>query len=210
MAPADDDDDVSSVDDDDEEKKDDENNTSDDVITDLSDSDVCTKYQEASKVVNLALSGLVSRCLPGATISELCKFGNDVITLHCSKLYNKGGGTSSSSSTAATTAAGGESKKSKKIEKGVAFPVCVSVNDIICNHCPLASEETVSFVTYRWFYYEFSSLLFSLAPSLEGKKRGSFVFLLPIRERRLYSFFAYYLQLHTLNHYFMIGTPQGR
>jgi methionine aminopeptidase len=27
----------------------------------------------------------------------------------------------------------------------VAFPVCVSVNDIICNHCPLASEETVSF-----------------------------------------------------------------
>ena len=145
MAPADDDDDVSSVDDDDEEKKDEEN-TSDDVITDLSDSDVCTKYQEASKVVNLALSGLVSRCLPGATISELCKFGNDVITLHCSKLYNKGG--TSSSAAAATGGKEGE-KKSKKIEKGVAFPVCVSVNDIICNHCPLASEETVSFVTTK-------------------------------------------------------------
>jgi methionine aminopeptidase len=26
----------------------------------------------------------------------------------------------------------------------VAFPVCVSVNDVICNHSPLASEETVS------------------------------------------------------------------
>lgn len=165
MAPADDDDDVSSVDDDDEEKKDEEI-TSDDVITDLSDSDVCTKYQEASKVVNLALSGLVSRCLPGATISELCKFGNDVITLQCSKLYNKGG----TSSSAATGGKDGE-KKSKKIEKGVAFPVCVSVNDIICNHCPLASEETVSFVTYRWLYEFF--LLFSLAPSLRRKERGN-------------------------------------
>lgn len=30
------------------------------------------------------------------------------------------------------------------IERGVAFPVCVSVNDVICNHSPLASEETVS------------------------------------------------------------------
>jgi hypothetical protein len=184
MAPADDDDDVSSVDDDDEEKKDDENNTSDDVITDLTDSDVCTKYQEASKVVNLALSGLVSRCLPGATISELCKFGNDVITLHCSKLYNKGGTSSSSTAATAAAAAGGkegENKKSKKIEKGVAFPVCVSVNDIICNHCPLASEETVSFVTPSLV----SSLLFSLAPShFEGRKHtGESVrlFVLPIR-----------------------------
>jgi len=30
------------------------------------------------------------------------------------------------------------------VEKGVAFPVCVSVNDIICNLSPLASEELVS------------------------------------------------------------------
>ena len=30
------------------------------------------------------------------------------------------------------------------VERGVAFPVCVSVNDVICNHSPLASEETVS------------------------------------------------------------------
>lgn len=30
------------------------------------------------------------------------------------------------------------------IEKGVAFPVCVSVNDVICNNSPLASQEMVS------------------------------------------------------------------
>lgn len=140
MADVDDDVSVtSSVDDDDdeEEKKADEEAASD-AITDLSDSDVCTKYQEASKVVNLALSGLVSRCLPGVTVGELCKFGNDVITLHCAKLYNK----SSSAGGGGNAGTGGGEKKSKKIEKGVAFPVCVSVNDVICNHCPLASEET--------------------------------------------------------------------
>ena len=29
------------------------------------------------------------------------------------------------------------------IDRGIAFPVCVSVNDIVCNHSPLASEELV-------------------------------------------------------------------
>ena len=30
------------------------------------------------------------------------------------------------------------------VEKGVAFPVCISVNEVICNHSPLPSEELVS------------------------------------------------------------------
>ena len=42
-------------------------------LTDLSNSDVCTKYQEASKIVNLALSGLVQQCVPGAKIIDLCQ-----------------------------------------------------------------------------------------------------------------------------------------
>ena len=36
-------------------------------------SDVCTKYQEASKIVNLALTGLVSQCVAGAKIIDLCQ-----------------------------------------------------------------------------------------------------------------------------------------
>jgi curved DNA binding protein len=34
-------------------------------------------------------------------------------------------------------------KKSKGIlmDRGVAFPVCISVNDVVCNHSPLSSEE---------------------------------------------------------------------
>ena len=130
---------VASSDEGDEEKKADEDEG---LVTDLSDSDVCTKYQEASRVVNLALSGLVSRCVPGAKVGELCKFGHDVIDAACSKLY-KGSSSGGGAGAGANSNKGGEAKN-KKIEKGVAFPVCVSVNDVICNRSPLASEETVS------------------------------------------------------------------
>jgi curved DNA binding protein len=92
-------------------------------ITDLSNSDVCTKYQEASKIVNLALTGLISQCVVGAKVIDLCKFGATIIDTQAAKLYTK-------------------KVNGKAIERGVAFPVCISVNDIICNHSPLASEET--------------------------------------------------------------------
>lgn len=31
----------------------------------------------------------------------------------------------------------------KKIERGVAFPTCLSVNNTVCHFSPLASDETV-------------------------------------------------------------------
>jgi curved DNA binding protein len=91
-------------------------------ITDLSNSDVCTKYQEASKIVNLALTGLVSQCIAGAKIIDLCQFGTTVLESQTAKLYNK-------------------KVNGMPVEKGVAFPVCISVNEVICNHSPLSSEE---------------------------------------------------------------------
>lgn len=92
------------------------------IVTDLSNSDVCTKYQEASKIVNLALTGLVSQCVAGAKIIDLCQFGTTVLEAQVGKLYNK-------------------KVDGNVIEKGVAFPVCISVNEIICNHSPLPTEE---------------------------------------------------------------------
>jgi len=88
-------------------------------------SDVCTKYQEASKIVNLALTGLISQCIPGAKIIDLCQFGTTVIEVQTAKLYTK-------------------KVNGVAVERGVAFPVCISVNDVICNHSPLASEELPS------------------------------------------------------------------
>ena len=51
------------------------------------------------------------------------QFGSTIINTSASKLYTK-------------------KVNGAVIERGVAFPVCVSVNDIICNHSPLESEET--------------------------------------------------------------------
>jgi len=91
-------------------------------VTDLSNSDVCTKYQEASKIVNLTLEGLVSQCVPGAKVVDLCQFGTSVMEAAASKLYTK-------------------KVNGAKMDRGVAFPVCISVNDVVCNHSPLSSEE---------------------------------------------------------------------
>mmetsp|Transcript_27442 Transcript_27442/g.76947 ORF Transcript_27442/g.76947 Transcript_27442/m.76947 type:complete len:397 (-) Transcript_27442:176-1366(-) len=92
-------------------------------VTDLSDSNVCTKYQEAAKIVNLALEGLVTQCVPGAKVLDLCEFGHTIMTAQASKLYTK-------------------KVDGKLIDRGIAFPVCISVNDIVCNHSPLSTEET--------------------------------------------------------------------
>jgi curved DNA binding protein len=85
-------------------------------------SDVCTKYQEAAKIVNLALQGLVSQCVPGGTILDICEFGQTIITTQSAKLYTK-------------------KVNGQVVDRGVAFPVCISVNDIVCNHSPLPNEE---------------------------------------------------------------------
>lgn len=108
--------------DDDESTSEEEVEEEEEEVTDLSNSDVCTKYQEASKIANLALTGLVGMCLPGAKIVDLCQFGTTVIEAQTSKLYTK-------------------KVKGTAIERGVAFPVCISVNDTVCNHSPLTSEE---------------------------------------------------------------------
>lgn len=88
-------------------------------------SDVCTKYQEAAKIVNLALEGIVGQCVPGTKILDLCEFGHTVMEAQASKLYTK-------------------KVNGQTIERGIAFPVCISVNDIVCNHSPLPTEERVS------------------------------------------------------------------
>lgn len=91
-------------------------------VTDLSNSDVCTKYQEAAKIVNLTLEGLVSQCVPGAKVVDLCQFGTTVMEAAAKKLYTK-------------------KVNGVLLDRGVAFPVCISVNDVVCNHSPLSSEE---------------------------------------------------------------------
>lgn len=87
-------------------------------------SDVCTKYQEAAKIVNLALTGIISQCIVGASIITICEFGHTVIMAGVAKLYTK-------------------KVNGVAVDRGIAFPVCISVNDIVCHHSPLTDEERV-------------------------------------------------------------------
>jgi len=88
---------------------------------DISNSDVCTKYREAGKIVNLALRGLIIQVKPGAKVLDICKFGDTVIAQKCGTIYQK-------------------KVKGKAIEKGVAFPTCISVNECVCHNSPLESD----------------------------------------------------------------------
>jgi len=54
------------------------------ILNNNNNSDVCTKYQEAAKIVNLALQGLISQCVPGAKVMDLCKVCSIIIKLQCS------------------------------------------------------------------------------------------------------------------------------
>jgi len=89
------------------------------VELDLSDSDVVTKYKAAAEIVNRTLQGVIQQCVAGKPVSEICQFGDTVIESQCAGIF-----------------------KSKKIEKGIAFPTCISVNEVVCHNSPLDSEST--------------------------------------------------------------------
>jgi methionine aminopeptidase len=99
---------------------------------------VCTKYQEAAKIVNLALQGLVLQCVPGAKVIDLCEFGHSILNASAAKLYTK-------------------KSNGAVMDRGVAFPVCISVNDVVCNDSPLLSEERVrdkNYTKWSWVDYD--------------------------------------------------------
>ncbi|KAI7837788.1 hypothetical protein COHA_008417 [Chlorella ohadii] len=77
----------------------------------LSNPDVVTKYKAAAKITNAALTAVVEACKPGAKIVDLCDKGDS--------LLNEGVG---------------KEFKGKEIEKGIAVPTCISVNNCV-GHC---------------------------------------------------------------------------
>ncbi|KAJ6812482.1 ERBB-3 BINDING PROTEIN 1-like [Iris pallida] len=87
---------------------------------DLSSPDVVTKYKSAAEIVNRALQLVLKECKPKAKIVDICEKGDAFIREHAGNMYKN---------------------VKKKIERGVAFPTCVSVNNILCHYSPLGGEE---------------------------------------------------------------------
>lgn len=83
---------------------------------------VVTKYKMAGEIVNRVLKQVIEKCQPGASVREICEFGDAHIGEETSKVF----------------------KKEKDLKKGVAFPTCVSVNNCICHFSPIPNDPDVA------------------------------------------------------------------
>eukprot|EP00397_Hematodinium_sp_SG-2012_P041265 GEMP01045403.1.p1 GENE.GEMP01045403.1~~GEMP01045403.1.p1 ORF type:complete len:396 (+),score=113.48 GEMP01045403.1:71-1258(+) len=98
-------------------------------VFDLSNPDVTTKYRAAGDIVNKALEAVVAACKDGASTIDLCILGDKLIEDECGKLFNK--------------KVKNKDGEMKQVDKGVAFPTCVSVNNICGHFSPLKSDTAV-------------------------------------------------------------------
>ncbi|CAG8442677.1 163_t:CDS:2 [Cetraspora pellucida] len=87
---------------------------------DLSNSVVLSKYRSAADIVNAVLPQIISRIVPGTSVTELCKYGDQLIFSHTSKVYNK-----------------------NKVEKGVALPTMICVNHYLQYFSPLPENDVI-------------------------------------------------------------------
>lgn len=88
------------------------------VPTTIADDVVLTKYKMASEITNRVLKELTEKCIPGASSTQLCEFGDNRLLEETGKIF----------------------KKEKNLKKGIAFPTCISANHCICHFSPLKSD----------------------------------------------------------------------
>jgi curved DNA binding protein len=98
--------------------------------TTLANSDVCAKYQDAAKVTQFVAGEVAAKCVAGAKVHDICLFGDELITAQCEPMYRN----------RVAVAGAKEDTAGRIIEKGVAFPCCISVNSVVCHMSPLTSE----------------------------------------------------------------------
>ncbi|KPM09685.1 methionine aminopeptidase-like protein, partial [Sarcoptes scabiei] len=67
------------------------------------------------------LKQIIEKCVAGASVIEICEFGDNLINEETNKVF----------------------KKEKEIKKGIAFPTCLSINNCVCHFSPLKSEKDV-------------------------------------------------------------------
>jgi methionine aminopeptidase len=81
---------------------------------------VLDKYKASADVTNAALKYALTLCVPGADIHTVCMTVDKFIDEELKKVFS--------------------SKKSKKLERGIAFPCCISVNSQLGCFSPLKDE----------------------------------------------------------------------
>ena len=84
---------------------------------------ILDKYKAAAQIANAAVAKIISLAKPGTDIFKVCQEGDAFIEEELKKTFNN--------------------KKSKKLERGIAFPTCISVNHILGHYSPMADESTL-------------------------------------------------------------------
>jgi len=97
---------------------------SEEVCDDLSNPDVTTKYRTCGEIVQKTLQHIAAACVVDADVASLCELGDKMLEEETGKVYNK-------------------KVKDKKVEKGIAFPTCVSVNEVAGHFSPMKGESKV-------------------------------------------------------------------
>jgi len=86
-------------------------------VPSLANSDVINKYKTAADICQRSLEKVIAACVDGALVIQLCQLGDDAIEEFSATVYSKG-----------------------KVPKGIAFPTCISLNNVICHFSPLISD----------------------------------------------------------------------
>jgi len=84
---------------------------------------ILDKYKAAALITNAALEKVIALCVPGADIYQVCQEGDKLMDEELKKVF--------------------ASKKSKKLERGIAFPTCISVNHVFGHYSPMGDETSV-------------------------------------------------------------------
>eukprot|EP01055_Gregarina_sp_Pseudo9_P001107 Gregarina_sp_Pseudo_9__1106@NODE_1720_length_1369_cov_16_693985_g1594_i0_p1_GENE_NODE_1720_length_1369_cov_16_693985_g1594_i0NODE_1720_length_1369_cov_16_693985_g1594_i0_p1_ORF_typecomplete_len403_score109_30Peptidase_M24/PF00557_24/8_9e35_NODE_1720_length_1369_cov_16_693985_g1594_i0201228 len=84
-----------------------------------------TKYNGAADIATAVLKEVIAKCTPGASILQICEFGDTRIRELCDGSFNK-------------------KENGEKLKKGVAFPTCISVNEIIGHYSPMDESQEPS------------------------------------------------------------------
>lgn len=84
----------------------------------IADETVMTKYKTAAEIANRVIAEIVDKCVENASVRNVCIWGDNLIIEETNKVF----------------------KKEKNMQKGIAFPVCISANTCICHFSPIKSE----------------------------------------------------------------------
>ncbi|KNH05337.1 p45 [Perkinsela sp. CCAP 1560/4] len=89
--------------------------------TSITNPEVVQKYKFAAAFATKALKAIYKEAKKGSSVYELCCLGDKIITEECSKVYCK--------------------KGDNRVDKGIAFPTCISVNEAVCHFSPDLEES---------------------------------------------------------------------